>query len=44
MTFDDVLAQVLALLQREWRVSYRALKLIAAKLIRYPFDLAGHTA
>src|SRR5262245_62521694 len=27
MTFDDVLAQVLALLQREGRVSYRALKL-----------------
>jgi class 3 adenylate cyclase len=27
MTFDDILAQVLALLQREGRVSYRALKL-----------------
>ena len=27
MTFDEVLAQVLALLQREKRVSYRALKL-----------------
>ena len=27
MTFDDILAQVLALLQREKRVSYRALKL-----------------
>src|SRR6266436_10094168 len=27
MTFDDVLAQVLALLQREGRISYRALKL-----------------
>src|SRR6266571_7474090 len=27
MTFDDVLAHVLALLQREGRVSYRALKL-----------------
>ena len=26
MTFDDILAQVLALLQREGRVSYRALK------------------
>src|SRR6266436_8470363 len=26
MTFDDILAQVLALLQREQRVSYRALK------------------
>src|SRR2546429_8395743 len=26
MTFDDILAQVLALLQREKRVSYRALK------------------
>ena len=26
MTFDEVLAQVLALLQREKRVSYRALK------------------
>ena len=26
MTFDDVLTQVLALLQREKRVSYRALK------------------
>src|SRR5207245_8289208 len=27
MTFDDILAQVLELLQREKRVSYRALKL-----------------
>ena len=27
MTFDDILAQVLELLQREGRVSYRALKL-----------------
>ena len=27
MTFDEMLAQVLALLQREKRVSYRALKL-----------------
>jgi len=27
MTFDDMLAQVLALLQREGRVAYRALKL-----------------
>src|SRR5438094_1278126 len=27
MTFDDILAQVLDLLQREGRVSYRALKL-----------------
>ena len=27
MTFDDVLAQALELLQREGRVSYRALKL-----------------
>ena len=26
MTFDEMLAQVLALLQREQRVSYRALK------------------
>src|SRR5215467_6836617 len=26
MTFDDILAQILALLQREKRVSYRALK------------------
>ncbi len=26
MTFDDILAQVLDLLQRETRVSYRALK------------------
>jgi hypothetical protein len=26
MTFDDVLAQVVALLQRQGRVSYRALK------------------
>ena len=26
MTFDEVLAQVLELLQREGRVSYRALK------------------
>src|SRR5215468_11751052 len=26
MTFDEILAQVLALLQREGRVSYRALK------------------
>jgi len=26
MTFDDILSQVLALLQREGRVSYRALK------------------
>jgi hypothetical protein len=26
MTFDDILAQVLAWLQREKRVSYRALK------------------
>ena len=26
MTFDEMLAQVLALLQREKRVSYRALK------------------
>ena len=26
MTFDDVLAQIIALLQREKRVSYRALK------------------
>ena len=27
MTFDEILAQVLALLQREGRLSYRALKL-----------------
>ena len=27
MTFDDILAQVLTLLQREGRLSYRALKL-----------------
>jgi hypothetical protein len=27
MTFDDILAQVLALLQRQGRVSYRALKM-----------------
>ena len=27
MTFDEVLAQVLALLQRERRLAYRALKL-----------------
>ena len=26
MTFDEILAQVVALLQREGRVSYRALK------------------
>jgi len=26
MTFDEILAQVIALLQREERVSYRALK------------------
>ena len=26
MTFDEVLAQILALLRREGRVSYRALK------------------
>ena len=26
MTFDDILAQILELLQREKRVSYRALK------------------
>ena len=26
MTFEELLAQILEVLQREWRVSYRALK------------------
>src|SRR5215470_17108249 len=39
MTFDDILAQVLELLQREKRVSYRALKLRFALDDEYLEDL-----